>query len=275
VIHNALEVMERLIAEARRLHKRNSAEYWAAYAAAVQAGVDTFVYTWSPNNIEAVCEPIPADGWAKGHGYSELRTAGVAALRKYGDMLRFDDHELLATEFGFNVPIHGTWDDELGEEHRLAGTVDRLAVRHFKGVPAVAVDDFKTGQIPSYLRHDLQFSAYCYATTTREFWVGDRGEDGFGLERGQELFERFQGRGRRATWISLRTFKFEDAGWRGPIDYQRFAIAVSQVHASVAADIFPLSISGQRCKYCEFRRVCAGTGVPGTEHGDPRELVAL
>lgn len=74
------------------------------------------------------------------------------------------------------VPIDGTWDDELGEPHILAGAVDRLAVRH-----------------------------YCYASTKREFWVGWRGADGFGEERGSLLYERFVGAGRRGTWINLRS----------------------------------------------------------------------
>lgn len=37
------------------------------------------------------------------------------------DLIRFDSHELLATEFPFIVPLPGTWDDELGEPHWLAG----------------------------------------------------------------------------------------------------------------------------------------------------------
>jgi hypothetical protein len=44
-----------------------------------------------------------------------------------------------ATEFEFVVPIDGTWDDELGEPHVLAGAIDRLAVRHYLRKPVVAV----------------------------------------------------------------------------------------------------------------------------------------
>jgi hypothetical protein len=275
VMHNALEVLERMTAEARAKHKRGTDECWTAYLAAVESAVETFLFTWNPLNIEVICEPVPADGWAKGHGYSELRTKGVDSLRKYAEMLRYDDSELLATEYGFNVPIQGTWDEELGEPHRLGGSVDRLAARHVKAKLAVSCEDFKTGQIPPYLRHHLQFTAYCYATTQREFWVGDRGEDGFGIERGEELYQRFRAAGRHGLWISLKNFSYVDAGWRGPIDYDRFAIAITQLHASITADIFPLSISGSRCKYCAFRRSCAGTGIAPDEHGDPRVLVTL
>jgi hypothetical protein len=272
VMHVALEMLERKAVEARQQAKRNSVEYEKAYAEAVQTAVDTFLWTWSPLNIETVCDPVPADGWAPGHGYSELRTKGVDALRKYAEIRRYDEHELLATEFSFNVPIPGTWDYDLDEPHRLAGTVDRLCARKIKRLEYLSIDDFKTGAIPVALRQEVQFSAYAMASTQREFWTGDRGEDGFG-ERGEEMFARFDGAARRGTWISLKTFKFIDAGWRGPIDYKRFAISVEQIHASIAQEIFPLSISGTRCRYCEFRRGCAGTGVPNDKHGDPREDV--
>ena len=37
---------------------------------------------------------------------------GLDTIRKYADLIRYDDHELLATEYPFIVPIDGTWDDE-------------------------------------------------------------------------------------------------------------------------------------------------------------------
>jgi hypothetical protein len=133
---------------------------------------------------------------------------------------------------------------------------DRMTVSHNTGKDYVA------------LRYNLQFSAYSLASLQREFWVGARGEDGFG-DRGEELFQRFQGAGRRGTWINLKTIKFQDAGWRGPVDYARFTLALEQMHASIKADIFPLSISGAVCQYCSFRRICGGTGLPSADHGRP------
>jgi hypothetical protein len=268
--HAAMEVLERKAAEARASAKRNSEAYEKAYAAAIQAAVDYFLWVWSPLNIETICEPVPEDGWAPGHGYSELRTKGVDAIRKWAEIRRYSAMEVLATEYAFNVPIPGTWDAELEEPHRLAGAIDLLGANAISRIPYVEIGDFKTGKIPVALRHEQQFTAYAMASTQREFWIGDRGEDGFGVERGEELFQRFHGKARRGTWISLKTFKYIDAGWRGPIDYKRFAIAVQQVHASIAADIFPLSISGERCRYCPFRKVCAGTGIATEKHGDPR-----
>lgn len=235
----------------------------------VQGAIERFCWYWNPLHIEALTEPVPADGWLPRQGYSELRARGVDTITKYADLIRFDDHQLLAIEFGFMVPIAGTWDEELGEPHYLGGSVDRLAIRHYKRVQYLAVDDWKTGKDYVRLRQNLQFTAYTYASTRPEFWTGHRGEDGFGQERGMALYEQMQEWGRRGTWINLRKFKFEDAGWRGPIDYGRFALAVEQFAAMVRADIFPMTLSGEVCRYCDYRDVCGGTGIAPDEHGKP------
>jgi hypothetical protein len=254
VVHHAMEVFERL---------RHS----GSYEAAVEAAVETFLWYWHPANIHTICAPV--DLWLPRQGYSEMRARGQAAIRAYAELVRYDDHELLATEYGFQIPIPGTWDEESEEPHILAGTIDRLAVRYFKGKPALCVDDYKTGRTYTYLRQNLQFTAYCLATTMKNFWTGWRGEEGFGTERGTELWQRFKPHARRGTWIDMRKAKFVDAGWRGPHDYDRFALAVEQIVASMRADIYPLNLSGETCQHCEFRDICAGVGVPAQEHGAP------
>lgn len=256
VMHYALEVFERT----------RIAEGWEA---AVQKATETFTFYWNPLNIEAITEPVPANGWLPRQGYMELRARGVDAIKKYADLTRYDDHELLATEYSFVVPIVGTWDDVLEEPHMLGGTIDRLAVRHFKRIEGLCIDDFKTGKEYRFLRHNLQFTAYAYATTQPEFWMGNAGEEGFGLDRGQQLYERFKNAGRRGTWINLQKFKFQDAGWRGEQDYARFRLAVTQFALSVQADIFPLSITGENCTYCSFRDICGGVGLAADDYADP------
>lgn len=256
VMHHSLEVLERALHEG------------VTFEDALQRSLETFAHYWNPLNIDAICAPVPPDGWLPMQGYSVLRSKGLATIRQYADLIRYDDHELLATEYPFIVPIDGTWDDDEGQPHWLAGSIDRLAARHYLRQLVLCVDDFKTGKEYVGLRHNIQFTAYCYASTKREFWVGARGEDGFG-ERGEQMFQRFDGKGRRGTWINLKTIKFQDAGWRGPIDYSRFALAVTQMHASRQADIYPLSINGSVCKYCDFRSVCGGTGIATEEHGSP------
>lgn len=260
VIHHSIQVLER--------------ELWTGTpkSVALQKAIETFQYFWLPANIHAICEPVPDDGWLPRQGYNELRNKGVEVIRRYAGLVNFRDEELLGTEVSFIVPIHGTWDYDEEQPHHLAGSIDRLAARYYRRALFLAVDDLKSGVAQTYLRQNLQGTAYAYATTQREFWVGNQGEDGFGEQRGQELYERFADAGRRFTWINLRTVKHEDGGWRGPDDYHRFALAVDQYAALVKADIFPLSISGAVCRFCDARRVCGGTGIPDNEHGTPTAL---
>lgn len=271
VMHHAIQVFETALHEARIAcnNKVRSPEYNQKFNEAIQVTLETFVHFWNPMNIEAICDPVPADGWLPRQGYSEMRKRGIDAIRKYADLIRYDDHELLGAEYSFNVPILGTWDDDLNEPHVLAGSIDRLAARHYKRNLTLCVDDYKTGKEYKYLRQNLQFTAYCYATTRPEFWTGWRGEDGFGEERGMKLYERFKDCARRGTWINMRRFEFQDAGFRAQTDYDRFALAVSQIAESIKHDIFPLTISGEACTYCDYRNVCGGVGVADDAHGQP------
>lgn len=246
--------------------------------------IQTFLYYWHPLNIEAICPPVPRDGWMGYDSYGEMRKRGVDTLRKYADLMRYDDHELLALEYEFLVPLRGTnlW---------LAGTVDRLAVRWYRRYETVCIDDYKTGQQKWNLRWNVQGTAYAYASLQPEFWLGAEGEfqrltgerrhyksagftrqdpleDGFET-RGHELNARFEEAPRRFTWINLKDFKIVDGGWRGPQDYERLKLAAQQVTASVNAGIFPLRLDGETCKFCTFRRTCGGVGLPDDEHGDP------
>lgn len=265
VMHVAIEVLERRLWELRPLHP-NSTAFRDEYARAVDEALATFWFYWHPHNIDKVCEPVPPDGWLPRTGYAELRQKGAEAIRQYADLRRTSDDELLALEYAFVVPLHGTWDEVEGGPHYLGGTVDRLAIKHYSGQPTVGIDDFKTSMYePRFLRHNLQFTAYSYASLQPEFWVGSHGEEGFGPKRGQPLYERTKLLGRRSTWISLQKVKFIDAGVRGDIDYRRLALAIEQLAASVRADIFPLSISGENCRWCEFRSICGGTGIATEE----------
>lgn len=254
VMHHAIDAFEQMRAEGR------------SWAEAKAVATETFRYYWHPLHMEALCPPVEL--WLPTQSYAGMARSGVAAIEWYADVVKDGDDELLATEYGFQVPIEGTWDYDLCEPHILAGTADQLRAKYYKRRLVLSVDDLKTGKDYTHLRQNLQFTAYCYASTRREFWVGWRGEDGFG-DRGEELHQRFKDASRRGTWISLKSRKFMDAGWRGPDDYERFALAVEQVVASIRADIYPLSLSGENCTYCPQRRVCAGVGVPAADHGAP------
>lgn len=117
VMHHALETLE------RELHEGTPFEI------ALRKGLEISTFYWHPLNIEAICEPVPPDGWLPQQGYSELGSRGIDTIKKYADLIRYDQGELLATEYPFIVPLPGTWDEELGEPHWLAGAIDRLAVR--------------------------------------------------------------------------------------------------------------------------------------------------
>lgn len=254
VVHYALEIFEREFRTG------------AGWAVAKQTAIDTFKHFWHPMNMETIC-PKP-EVWLRGQSYGSLQKIGVDGIAWYADWAKGRDEELLATEYGFMVPIEGTWDYDLDEPHILAGSVDRLSAEFYKRQLVLKCDDFKTGKNYEYLRQNLQLTAYLYASTRREFWCGWRGEDGFG-DRGPELHVRFANAYRRGSWISIKSQKAMDAGFRGPDDYSRFALAVEQVIASIKAEIYPLSISGENCSYCPYRDICAGVGVPGADHGAP------
>jgi hypothetical protein len=169
VMHHAVQVLEREVATG------------TSRQVALQTAIETFAHYWIPANIHAICEPVPADGWLPQQSFSILRERGFEVLKSYAQLMQVDDTELLATEFGFMVPILGTWDYKLGEPHYLAGSVDRLGARFWRRQLFLAVDDWKTAKLAAYLRQNLQGTAYCYASTKREFWTGHRGEDGCGV----------------------------------------------------------------------------------------------
>lgn len=240
-------------------------------AEAERQAIDTFRHYWNPDHIEAVCDPVPADGWLPGRSYGELVSKGPETIRAYSEMTKGSEAQLLALEFSFAVPIPGTWDFDLNEPHVLRGTLDKLSIKRFNRVPAVLIEDHKTGvKVPKYLRHHSQFSAYSLASTLPSFWTGWLGEDGFGEERGNELYERCKPLGRNNVWIDLHQMKFHKAGWRGPIDYARVALAIEQLHHAITVENYPLSLSGEHCQFCAYRAICGG-GLPDASHGAPNK----
>jgi hypothetical protein len=255
VIHFVLlEVFERL------LHQE------AGLEAATKAAIESFHFYWNPLNIDNVCAPVSY--WLPGQTRSGLLLRGEEDIRWYAEQVAHRQETLLATEYSFQVPVPGTWDEELGEPHTLIGTIDRLSLRQERGITMVEVSDVKSGKDYKFLRQNLQFTAYCLGTTLKEFWYGNNGQEGFG-DLADELWTKTQGAPRRAWWISTKSREIMDAGWRAENDYTRFALATQQIMAMWRADMYPLSISGENCTYCQFRAVCGGTGVPDDDHGAP------
>lgn len=250
VVHHALEVLER--------------------TQDVDIAVDSFAAYWHPMHIEAITEPV--DIWLPRQTFNSLLVRGMETIRRYAELKPWQDTELLATELSFTVPVPGTHDpDDPSKPLMLAGTMDKLVSGFHRRFLTLEVQDHKSGKKQTYLRHNIQGTAYLAATERPEFWLGnpDFHTDGFGPERGQQLMDRFAGAARKFTWIDLNNCEFLDGGFRGPKDYARLAVALQQMADSIHAEIFPLSVSGEHCNFCHMRDWCAGIGVDDQE-GKPQ-----
>lgn len=190
-------------------------------------------------------------------GYRDL---GHKILRDWWQLIQWESDIVLGREYNFTVPIGS---------HQLTGTVDKLALRPLKGAKGFGVltSDYKTSAkqpTRDYLQHDIQFHAYCYATTQPEFWANlppVKLMDGSTMT-GPELFAKYLDAPRLAEWVHLRTPRRIDAGERTNVHYNRLEYAIDQIEASVATGIFVPDISGENCQYCEFRLRC---GLPSRE----------
>lgn len=177
---------------------------------------------------------------------------GLEILKNWWDIQQWNNSRVLAREYTFEVPLG---------RHTLAGTVDRLEARYLgaKGGNCICCLDYKTNaKLPTreYLRHDVQFTAYCYATTRREFW------DGFG-DKADELFERYRDYTRIGEWVALTQGpKRVPCGDRSERDYNRLEMVVDAIESSIAMNIFVPNLTGASCEFCEFRKEC---GLPATK----------
>lgn len=247
VMHRAVEVLER--------------------EGDLEKAITTFDWYWHPHNIEAVTQPVSI--WLGKDTYGSLRARGIETLKRYHDLMRFDDAEKLALEFEFVVPLEGTIDRNTGSHLYLGGQIDKLSARFIKRFPVIEIADFKTGKQYTYLRQNVQGTLYAFASTQREFWTGNAQfhTEGFGQERGEYLFNRFANHARKFTWVNLSdSVKLVDGGWRGPNDYERLRRAVQAVADSIYYKTFPLSISGENCTFCSYRKPC---GASDEDHGNP------
>lgn len=130
---------------------------------ALDLATATFEHYWDPKNIDGIAEQVQQ--WLPRQTYGGLRDRGRTMLKSYYEVLQKDDGKLLALEYQFAVPV-----EVGGRQHTLTGTLDRLTVRKWYGTPYLAIEDFKTGKQPTYLRYNMQGTVYAYATTQPEFW---------------------------------------------------------------------------------------------------------
>lgn len=213
----------------------------------LQRALAWFKEAWTdPSSIDPELQidyMMPRTSWKK------YLDEGLNIIEKWAGIYRWDTDTVIAREHEFTVPVVGT-------DHELTGTIDRLALRYVGRLDrhVVLIQDYKTNRkVPtySYLQHDLQFSAYAYATTRPEFWAS--------FDNGEELYDLYAGAPRHGEWIHLRGPKRMDAGERTELHYARLRYAVEAIANSVAMGIYVPNISGESCTYCDFRKAC---GLP-------------
>lgn len=189
------------------------------------------------------------DYYVKGTNWKKFNDEGPRVLKDWWSIISWDAALTLAREYSFEVPVGSSG-------NTLVGTVDKLEVKFRADVGSyvVNVSDYKTNKkTPTYdyLAEDLQFSAYGYATTRPEFWTG--------IPNGQALFEQYRDLPRYGEWVQLTTPRRMDAGVRTQRHYNRVGMAVDGLADSLAMGIFVPNISGETCRYCEYRKPC---GLP-------------
>lgn len=274
VLHHVLQTMEQMYYEKRE--------------DALPVALATFEHYWRPENLDEVAEQI--DEWLPRETYGGLRDKGRIIVAQYFELMKADGSTLLALEYPFAVPIEAE-----GRVHTLTGTIDRLSLRLKYGRPYISVDDYKSGKQPRFLRYAVQGTAYCYASTQREFWLPPDvpGLTGFDPGTVAALEEIFSKRGSRLhegspeptkkskdldadplaprgfKWINLPENKHVDGGFRVALDYTRLKMSVAAYVKANEAQIFMLTLSGDACVYCPFRDICGGVGLADEDAGRP------
>lgn len=210
---------------------------------------DAFEHWWAePTTLDP---SLKIDYYLRGTNWKKYRANGKRILEEWAAIHSWNTDAVLAREFTFDVPI--------GDGHILHGTIDRLAVRNGPEGPTIVVSDYKTSRKePTYdwLEDDLQFTSYLYATLRPEFWAT--------FSDGEERFERYKNYRRFGEWIQLLGPKVKAAGTRSQAQYNRLIRMVNQLARSVDADIYVPTISGESCKWCDFRQSCGLEEVEGT-----------
>lgn len=246
VVHHSLQVFEEL--------------RHAGRADALEVALATFAHYWEPENVGDL-EPGGIDVWLPRQTYGGLRAKGLRVIQAYAEMIEADNGQLLALEYQFAVPL--VLD---GVQHTLTGTVDRMSRRintSGKRFAYLNLEDFKTGKVPTYLRHNMQFTAYAWASLQRPFW------DGF--DDPEDAWSKTKDWARKTTWVDMATVTRKDGGWRGEQDYARLMVAMREYVKAVEHDVYPLNLRGDTCTFCPFSRTgqCGGVAVADEDEGRP------
>lgn len=219
------------------------------------AATQRFIDFWNdPTLLDPTYTP---SYYVKGTNWKKFRDQGVQTLKNWWNIIEWDSDLTLGREYYFEVPI--------GNGHVLQGTVDKVLIRWSSKLNQhiLVISDYKTNKkVPTYgyLEEDLQFSAYCYASLQPEFWVGMNTVSD--PERGKKLYEMYRDLPRYGEWVQLESSRRMEAGERTQRHYNRLAAHVNAQAEAIAHNIFTLNISGETCRYCDFRKPC---GLPEIE----------
>lgn len=205
--------------------------------------LDYFRLAWL--DPESINPEYKIDYFVRGTNWKKYADNGVRVLRDWWSLIQWDADVVLGREYGFKVPI--------GDGHELAGTVDKVTLRYRPKInrTVLLISDYKTNaKVPTYewLEDDLQFTAYSYASYQPEFWTG--------IPNGAALYQQYKDAPRFGEWVSLSANKRMDAGERTQQQFNRLEYLCNQFALSVAMRIFVPTLTGETCRYCDFRRQC-------------------
>jgi CRISPR/Cas system-associated exonuclease Cas4 (RecB family) len=224
----------------------HEAVYVMEGAHSLQDGIDHFCRMWD----DLASYDLVYDYLLPRNTHERYRSEGIRILKELWLLYQWDTDVVLGREIPFEVP--------LGDNHTLTGTMDKLALRTLKGgEQVILVSDYKTNaKLPtrSYLRHDVQFTAYAYATTQLEFWQQ------FGQP---SLHYDLLDLRRVGEWVHLRGPQKIDAGERVAQDYERLRMVADGMELTIAFGAYVPTLTGTSCEFCEFRVNC---GLPAKEN---------
>lgn len=190
------------------------------------------------------------DYWPKNTSKAGYMKTGLEMLAAFHKGLDLQKRRVIGAEVPFCVPFG---------EHELMGYIDLVELRRSgNGKYLLRVLDWKTGgrqPTKAQLALDVQFTVYMYATTCKEFWVGN-GEPEFpGLPDGEKQWELLKDLPRRAIWFHMRGPKEIDAGPREAADYMRLYRVCDEIERSIEHQVFIPKI-GEACELCDYVEPC-------------------
>lgn len=233
-------------------------DVYESYGYDLDLALRTFDQYWE--NPESLIDPNTEQGyridfWHTRTTKSGLHKKGRSMLRSYHELQPWRLGRLIGTEIPFEVPLG---------DHTLTGSIDKLWALH--GQKTLEVVDFKTGAyVPKKLKFNVQFTAYCYATTRPEFWEQ--------FDAGSDLYKVYKSFTRKGLWYHARHGKVFNAGARTEDDYRRLLLQADEMERAITLGVFPLDYSGENCGWCPFAEEVCGSEIQLVETDQGVDMV--